>query len=509
MLIEKGLPILAALALLIVGYIVAKIIKGAVRKLLNRTQIDNRLSHSLGGESLRIEDIIASIIFWLIMLFVFVAVFSRLGLNEVTEPLNGLLSKVTGYLPQIGGAAALLGLAWLLATIVKKVILAVCDKTQLDEKLSKFAGPSEDVIVDDDGNVAVVQTEETESVPLAKSLADVAYWLVFLVFLPPILGALQLAGLLEPVNTMMNKVTAYLPNLLGAAIIIGIGYLVGKLIQRVVSQFLKAAGADKLSNKFGFASKPESKKPSDIVGLVLFTVVLLGALIAGIDKLGIESLTRPATNMIDKITGALPNILTGALILFISYFIGKMVSSVVANLLAGAGFNDVAEKIGLSAAAKEGPKSPSAIVGKLLFIGFLFLGATQAFEIAGMEQLASAANVLMAGLGKILMGVVVFGLGLYLARLASSIVASTGRDNAPLLASLTKGAIIVIAAFIALDMSGIGQDIVPDLFRALMFGFAIAVGVAFGWGGREHAAKILGRIDHALSGRESKKSASS
>lgn len=500
MLIEKGLPILAAIGLLIIGYIVAKIIKGIVGKALKKTAIDNRISKSLGGESLGIENIISTLVFWLIMLFVFVAVFSRLGLSEVTEPLNGLLSKVTGYFPQIGGAAALLGVAWLLATVLKKVLLAVFEKAGLDAKLSKLSSSDEEVVVDDDGNVAIVESE-AESVPLSKTLADVAYWLVFIIFLPPILGTLQLGGMLEPVNTMMNKVSGYLPNLLGAGIIVAIGYFVGRLLQKVVSQFLNAVGLDRAGAKLGLAAGADSKKPSDILGLVLFTVVLVSALVAGIDKLGIESLTRPATNMIDKITSALPNILTGGLIIVITYFIGKVVSTIVTNLLEGTGFNNFLTKVGFSNVALEGDKSPSSIVGKLVFMGFLFLGATQAFETAGLDKLANAANILMAGLGKIILGVVIFGVGLYLAKFASGIVAAAKQPNSAMLARLTKVAVTVVSAFMALNISEIGQEIVPDLFRALMFGLAIAVGVAFGWGGRDYAAKTIGRFDSALSGK--------
>lgn len=496
-LLEKGLPILAAIGLLILGYIVAKIIKGIVVKLLRKTSLDNRLGGALGGDGVGIENILAGLVFWLVMLFVAVAVFSRLGLPEVTEPLNGLLSKVTGYLPQIGGAAALLGVAWLIATILKKVLLSVFEKTQLDSRLSSF-GAEDEIYVDDDGNEQILQAEGT---PVSKTLADVAYWLVFLVFLPSILGTLQLGGMLEPVNTMMNRISGYLPNILGAGIIVAIGYFVGRLLQKIVSQFLDAVGINRVGDKVGLSSATGSKKISDIIGLVLFSVVLLSSLVAGIDKLGIESLTGPATNMIDKITAAVPGILTGALIIFISYFIGKIVSQIVANLLAGIGFDNILAKVGFSTAAAEGDKSPSNIVGKIVFIGFIFLGATQALETAGLQSLSSAANVLMAGLGKILIGVVVFGAGLYLANLAAGIVGATGRSNAQILSSITRGAVTIVSAFIALDISGIGQDIVPDLFRAVMFGLAIAVGVAFGWGGRDYAAKLVNKLDSTLSGK--------
>ena len=80
--------LIAAVLLLIVGYIVARVVSGLVRGLLRRTSLDNRLAQSLGGTGLGSEGAIASVVFWLIMLFVLIGFFQTLQLAAVSTPLG-------------------------------------------------------------------------------------------------------------------------------------------------------------------------------------------------------------------------------------------------------------------------------------------------------------------------------------------------------------------------------------------------------------------------------------
>lgn len=73
-------------------------------------------------------------------------------------------------------------IAWIVASVLKLLILRVLTAARLDQRLGSQAG-----------------LEEERRVPLTKSLADAVYCLVFLLFLPAILGTLALERLLEPV----------------------------------------------------------------------------------------------------------------------------------------------------------------------------------------------------------------------------------------------------------------------------------------------------------------------
>ena len=115
--------LLGALGIVVIGWLVALVVARVVRGALKRTTIDNRIAAWMGaGQEVEVERYAGKTAYWLIMLFVLVAFFQALNLTNVTEPLNVLLSQLTGFVPRLLGAGTLILAAWLVATVVKKLI---------------------------------------------------------------------------------------------------------------------------------------------------------------------------------------------------------------------------------------------------------------------------------------------------------------------------------------------------------------------------------------------------
>ena len=223
--------VLGALAILVVGWLIALALSGGLRGLLRKTGMNERLPNWLGsGEGMDPAAVLARIFFYILMLFVLVGVFQALGLTMITEPLNALLNEIFLYAPKLLAAAALLAVALILATAVRKVLAHVLAGANVDARLHEQAGPG-----------------AGEQKPVSRSLAETAYWLIILLFLPAILGALEMNGLLEPVEGMVTALVGFLPQLLAAAIIFLVGWFVARIVQRVVVGLLSAAGADNVS----------------------------------------------------------------------------------------------------------------------------------------------------------------------------------------------------------------------------------------------------------------------
>src|SRR5687767_7477371 len=95
--------VIAALAILIIGWLVAIVASRIVRAALRRTNLDNRLARSLApGASQRplaVESTIASAVYYLILLVVLVAFLQTIGLTQVVTPLNAVLALVLSYIP--------------------------------------------------------------------------------------------------------------------------------------------------------------------------------------------------------------------------------------------------------------------------------------------------------------------------------------------------------------------------------------------------------------------------
>jgi len=374
-----GIPILKALAILVVGWIVAKGVSIATKKLLDKTELDNKLAAKItGGKTagVALEAGVGRFVYWLIMLFVLMAVFQSLGLTVVTEPINAFLTKIVAFLPQILAAGVLVVIAWAVASLLRVVVANLLGAFQLDQKLSDKAG------------------KEMTKVSLASTLADAVYYLIWLLFLPQIIDALRMEGL-SPVKQMVGQILGFLPSLFGALIIFALFYVVSRIVQRLATSLLSSIGFDSLPEWLGVGP------------------------------------------------------------------------------------------------ARSGAGSSSAIAGYVILAILLFLGAVQAFKTLGLETVSSLAEQLLAGLFNIVIAVVIFGVGLFLSRVAYKAISPTGDGSSALLGNVARIAILIFTGAMALFRAGLASEIVTLAFGAVIVGLALAAALAFGLGGREEAAKAI------------------
>src|SRR5699024_3609895 len=87
----------------------------------------------------------------------------------------------------------------------------------------------------------------SDTAPMSQTLADVVFWLIILLFLPAIVAALQMHGLLLPLTNMVHELLGFLPNIIAAIFIGGIGYLIAKVLRNLVTSILSVTRVDKLT----------------------------------------------------------------------------------------------------------------------------------------------------------------------------------------------------------------------------------------------------------------------
>ena len=195
--------VLLALVILLGGWLVAVIIRAIVRKFLGALRLNERIRSEAGGK-LDLEGGIAVGAYYVVLVMALIAFFNALKLPLVSEPLQALVDKVLTYLPHLVAGGVLILVAWIIATILRKLTVKALASTQLDEKLAAQAGMR----------------------PLSDSLGNILYALVLLLFLPAVLGALKLDGLLGPVREMVNEILGMAPNIIAAAAFAVVGWFV-------------------------------------------------------------------------------------------------------------------------------------------------------------------------------------------------------------------------------------------------------------------------------------------
>ena len=136
--------LVGALVLLVVGWLVAKALGAAVAAALRRSGLDRRLAPLVGADpaaATRADTAgaIGRVAYYVVMLFVLLAVFDALGLQAVTAPLTALLAGVFAFLPNLFAAALILLVGWLLARIASRLVAGVLAAAGVD-RLAERAG---------------------------------------------------------------------------------------------------------------------------------------------------------------------------------------------------------------------------------------------------------------------------------------------------------------------------------------------------------------------------------
>ncbi|UIE37068.1 mechanosensitive ion channel [Leptodesmis sichuanensis] len=516
--------LLLAIAILIVGWIVAALLASGIRSLLKRTNIDNRIAHLTAGEradTFSIENVIATVVFWIVMILAIVGALNALQLNTVSQPLNNFLNQIFAYLPRIGGAIFMVAVAWVVATLSRIVAIRLARSLGLDERLQASdtqvtrppAGPEDPYQLTPE---AVSRPPQSQFL-LSETLGNILYWFVFLFFLPLILGILNLEGPLQPVQNLLNEFLLALPNIVKAILIGIIGWFIARIVRDIVTNLLIAVGTDRIGSRVGL-TRTGGQSLSSILGTLVFVLILIPTVIAALDALQIRSISVPAALMLNQFLTAIPQIFTAALILVLGYIIGQFVKDLVTNLLTGLGFNNVLNWLGLPSPAAAPPippppaldqpvegspmliqpdvsrgaaRTPSEIVGIIVLIGIMLFAAVAATNVLGIPALTAIVSGLLVILGQILVGLVIFAIGLYLANLAYSIIAGSDGAQSRILGQAARIAIIVLVAAMALQQIGIAPSIINLAFGLLLGAIAVAIALAFGLGGRDVAADQL------------------
>jgi len=476
--LSQSLPTaLAAIGILIGGWLVAWIVSAIVRVILRRLRLDERLYGVLGdGPPMRMTAWIGSAVFWLVMLFVLVAFLQTLNLTAAAEPINTLLNQILAYLPVLLGAAILLIAAWIIASAIRFVIVRVLSAIKLEERLSSEA-----------------DLESAGRTSLATTLGNVAYWLVFVLFLPAILGALNLQGLLGPVEGMVNQILGVLPNLLGAALILLIGWLAARIVRQIVVNLLSGTGVDRFGDSIGVTSGLGGVKLSSVLGTIVYILVLIPVITAALNALAIEAITAPVSQMLTVVFTAIPAIFGAFVLLGVAYAVARVVGTFVTNALTGVGFNKVLSWIGLGPEMDTDGQTPSQVVGYLSTVAIMILAVIQAAEMVGFTMLASLATQFLGLAGQVVVALVIFGVTLYLASLAERVIRGTSGSQARVLAPAARIAIVVFGGSLALRQLGIAEDIVNLAFGIVLGAIAVAAALAFGLGSRELAGREVER----------------
>ena len=340
---------------------------------------------------------------------------------------------------------------------------------------------------------------------VGTELGRLAYWLVWLVGLVAALQPLGLNEVLTPVTVMTNEVFAFIPRVIGAGVLFFAGLILARVVRHVVEAALAALNLERLLGRAGISIgdaplavdetgvaqegvAPARGSIAKAVGVTVSAVIIIFAAIGALRVLQISAISDPATAMLQSIALSIPNVLAALVILAIAFLIGRWVKTLLETVLPGLGFDNALRALGMMPATTV----PSRVVGSIAMTAVLIVGIMEAAHKIGGDSTAMLLFQVTALGGKVIFGTVIIVVGIFLARILSTLVgSSTGEGNYA--QTIIKYAIIALFTAIGLTFMGLADQIVMMAFGLILGSAAVATAIAFGLGGRDAAARILER----------------
>lgn len=456
-------PIVAAVVVFIIGWILALVIAAGVKKLLSALGTNHRLS-SATGKTPDFERIVSKFVFWFVLTIALIAALNVLNIYSVSGPFSAMITQVLVFVPNLIAAAVVALVGWIIARLVRVGFSNVLARTQLDEKLSSEVGVR----------------------PLSENIADIVYWLILLLFLPIVLSILGLTGLLLPVQNMLNDAVGYLPNIFIAGVIIFVGYILAKIVRGIVEGLVNSIELQQQAQKIGLFKQSNLGR---VLGSFVFALVMITALIVAFEALGIETISQPATSMLNEIMYAIPNIIAAGLILIIAYVVSRFIANLVQDILAGTGVDDIPAKFDLQRFL--GSTKVSHVVAVLIVFFTMLFAVSEAANRLGFEQISNLIAMFISFGANILLGAVILVIGFWLANIVANVVQRGEYNSSRWLGNLVRVLIMGLVLAMGLRAMGIADSIVNLAFGLTLGAVAVAFALAFGLGGRQPAERVL------------------
>ena len=294
---EQLWPILVALIILVVGLILAKIVRRVLQKMLSGVSLLNR--ENADGSHLDLASPIATLVYYLIVLFVLIAVLARMGLTDVLEPLSAMAAEFLGYIPNIIGAGIVGYVGWMLAKIVSELIALPLNK--VDQQLMLRTGSAD--------------------FKISKLASAFVFGAILLPIAVAALGILDIEAISGPATAMIEKLMAAIPNIIAAAIILLVTLFVARFVVFMLNGILEGMNINEMPQKLGIEGFfSDSFTPTRLISGAIMFFAMLTAATAAVEQLNIEVLSQIMAKVLEFGGG----LLVGGVILVIGNFLSML-----------------------------------------------------------------------------------------------------------------------------------------------------------------------------------------
>ncbi|MBI3011312.1 MAG: hypothetical protein HYY58_02325 [Candidatus Omnitrophica bacterium] len=202
--------------------------------------------------------------------------------------------------------------------------------------------------------------------------------------------------IVQPVQSLVNQLMAFLPTLLGALLILLIGWLIAEAVQSLIVRILKTIGLDKLADQTQlsavFAKGGIKQKLSELIGGIVYWLLMLAVVMIVFNALQLTV----AAQLLQSVVTFLPNVIAAVFLLIVGIFAAAFLAATVRTAASNAGIAQataigqlvqIVVVIFAAVAALQQLKIPFFGEVFLIILGGLSLGCAIAFGL-GCKELA-------------------------------------------------------------------------------------------------------------------------
>ena len=214
-----------------------------------------------------------------------------------------------------------------------------------------------------------------------------------------------------------------------------------------------------------------------------------------------DVLTSSFQNLWYGIVAYIPNIIVAIIIFLIGWLIGAALGKIVDQIIKSVELDQGLKSTGLNAAVERAgfTLDSGAFLGALVKWFFIIVFLMASLEVLGLTQVSTfLQTVVLSYLPQVIVAALMLLIGAVVAEVAKDVVAgaakAAGIHGAGFAGSVAKWAVWIFTILAALAQLEVATAFVQTLFTGVVIAVSLAVGLAFGLGGQEAAARYIEKV---------------
>lgn len=231
----------------------------------------------------------------------------------------------------------------------------------------------------------------------------------------------------------LNSLLTQIPNWIFAVLLLVVAFIAAAIVKMLVTKLLKTTKAEEKLAKIGVKDASTGSSVEFIAKLAYFITFLL-FLPGVLDKLGMNSVSQPITNMVNDFLAFIPKLVGAGIIIAVGVLIAKIVRDLLIALLRATKIDQLQAKAGILVTETS---AFSTIISNVIYGIILLIMITSALDALGIEAISVPANAIVTSIFDmipyVLGAIVIIAVGVFIsnlvAKLLGSLLAGIGTDK--------------------------------------------------------------------------------